>query len=225
MSSKLYRYQAKSIDGMLSQLIRYVANGGHYFYIRVRVPQGKDPTAIAERLLDRYDIRKARWQRKRRHLKDTASIHLLQYREVIVIILTKGKHEKFYCDHHSTVGDIRRTALKLFGYSIRYSYSELERRNKVFVRLDDKTRRMLEAHMLAIATWDAYRDRTAMEKEFHSLRYQPYEPVYAQLVAIAKKVNKVRRRRGFEKIALSCIRTKRRLGPVFAESAGAERAA
>ena len=84
MSSKLYRYQAKSIDGMLSQLIRYVANGGHYFYIRVRVPEGKDTTAIAERLVARYDIRKARWQRKRRHLKDTASIHLLQYQEVIV---------------------------------------------------------------------------------------------------------------------------------------------
>ena len=113
MSSKLYRYQAKSIDGMLSQLIRYVANGGHYFYIRVRVPQGKDPTAIAERLLDRYDIRKARWQRKRRHLKDTASIHLLQYREVIVIILTKGKHEKFYRDHHSTVRDIRRNCAEI----------------------------------------------------------------------------------------------------------------
>ena len=64
-----------------------------------------------------------------------------------------------------------------------------------------------------------------MEKEFSRLNYQPYEPVYAQLVAIAKKVNKVRRRRGFEKIELSCIRTKRRLGPVFAESAGTERAA
>ena len=225
MNSKLYRYQAKSIDGMLSQLIRYVANGGHYFYIRVRVPEGKDPTVIAERLLDRYDIRKARWQRKRRHLKGTASIHLLQHQELIVIILTKGKHEKFYRDHHSTVRDIRRTALQLFGYSIRYSYSELERRYKVFVRLDDKTRRKLEAHMLAVASWDAYRNRTTMEQEFSRLHYQPYEPVYAQLAAIAKKVNKVRRRRGFEKIALNCIRTKRRLGPVFAESAGTERAA
>ena len=52
MSSQLYRYEAKDIDGFLSQLVRYIANGGHYFYIRVRVPDGSDPHAIAEKLLD-----------------------------------------------------------------------------------------------------------------------------------------------------------------------------
>ena len=81
---------------------------------------------------------KSRWQRKRRHLKETASIHLLQYRELIVIILTKGKHEAFYKDHHSQVQDIRRTALKVFGYSVRYSFSEIEKRQKVFIRLDPR---------------------------------------------------------------------------------------
>lgn len=223
MSSKLYRYEAKSIDGMLSQLIRYVANGGHYFYIRVRVPQGKDPSAIAEKLLDKYDIRKSRWQRKRRHLKETAGIHLLQHQELIVIILTKGKHEKFYHDHHESVRDIRRNALKLFGYSIRYTFSEVERRYKVFVRLDDKTRRKVESHMLTVAAW--HRDRSDMEKEFRMLNFQPYEPVYDELVSIAKKVNKVRRRRGFEKIDLSCIPTKRRLGTVFVQNTEEEQAA
>ena len=34
MSSQLYRYEVKDIDGFLSQLVRYVANGGHYFYVR-----------------------------------------------------------------------------------------------------------------------------------------------------------------------------------------------
>ena len=225
MSSQLYRYEVKDIDGFLSQLVRYVANGGHYFYIRVRVPDGKDPDAIAAKLLDRYDIRKSRWQRKRRHLKENASIHLLQYRELIVIIVTKGKHEKFYADHHSQVQDIRRSALKVFGYSVRYSFSEIEKRQKVFIRLDDKTRRKLEAHMLAIATWDAYRDTAALEREFNRLPYQPYEPVFAQLLAIAKKVNKARRRRGFEEIGYRCLRFKRRLGTVFIERDETEQAA
>jgi len=217
MSSKLYRYQAKSIDGFLSQLVRYVANGGHYFYIRVRVPDGKEPQVVAEKLLDRYDIRKSRWQRKRRHLKETASIHLLQYREVIVIILTKGKHEAFYEDHHSQVQDIRRTALKVFGYSVRYSFSEIEKREKVFIRLDLKTYRKVTAHMLTVAVWDSYRCLEKIEREFNRLPYQPYEPVFAQLVAIAKKVNRARRRRGFEALDLKCIRNKRRLGTVFVE--------
>jgi hypothetical protein len=225
MSSQLYRYETKNIDGFLSQLVRYIANGGHYFYIRVRVPEGKDPNAIAEKLLDRYDIRKSRWQRKRRHLKESASIHLLLYQELIVIILTKGQHEKFYQDHHSQVQDIRRTALKVFGYTVRHSFSEIEKRQKVFIRLDAKTYRKVMAHMLTIGVWDSYRDKTALEREFNRLPYQPYGPVFAQLCVIAKQVNKVRRRRGFDAIDLSCIKNKRRLGTVFVECEGTERAA
>ena len=57
MTSQEYRYEVKSVDGFLSQVVRYVACGGHYFYIRVRVPEGKDPRAVAKKLLDRYDIR------------------------------------------------------------------------------------------------------------------------------------------------------------------------
>ena len=141
-----------------------------------------------------------------------------------MIILTKGKHEKFYQDHHSQVRDIRRTALKVFGYSVRYSFSELEQRMKVSIRLDDRTRRKLEAHMLTVATWDCHREKAALERDFKRLPYQSYEPVFAQLVAIAKKVNKVRRRRGFDAIDLACIKNKRRLGTVFVEREESEEA-
>ncbi|MCA9201157.1 MAG: hypothetical protein KDA87_26635 [Planctomycetales bacterium] len=217
MSSQLYRYQTKSIDGFLSQLVRYIANGGHYFYIRVKVPIGKDPQAAAEKLLDRYKIRKSRWQRKRRHLKETASIHLLLHRDVIVVILTKGRHEQFYLDHQSQVRDIRRTALKVFGYSVRYGFSEIERRRKVFIRLDAKAYRKLKVHMLSICAWDAYREKSEMERQFRNLRYQPYEPVFEQLLAIVKAVNRARRRRGFDAVDYRCLNNKRRLGPVFVD--------
>ena len=217
MSKQEYRYEAKSIDGFLSQAVRYIACGGHYFYIRVRVPKGKDPRAVAEKLLDRYDIRKKRWQRKRRHLKETASIHLLQFQELIVIILTKGEHEAFYADHQDQVRDIRRTALKVFGYSIRYTFSEIERRQKVFIRLDAETCRKVKAHMLTIGVWNSYRDKTALEREFRRLPYQPYQPVFAQLCGIAREVNRARRRRGFDAIDLAWITYKRRLGTVFVE--------
>ena len=217
MSNQEYRYEVKNIDGFLSQAVRYVACGGHYFYIRVRVPQGKAPRVVAEKLLDRYDIRKKRWQRKRRHLKETASIHLLLYQELIVVMLTKGQHKAFYADHHSQVKDIRRTALKVFGYSIRYTFSENEKRHKVFVRLDAETNRKVKAHMLTIGIWNSYRDKDALEREFRRLPYQPYEPVFAQLASIARLVNRERRRRGFDAIDLGCITYKRRLGTVFVE--------
>ena len=225
MTSQEYRYEVKSIDGFLSQVVRYVACGGHYFYIRVRVPKGKDPQAVAEKLLARYDIRKKRWQRKRRHLKETASIHLLLYQDLIVVMLTKGQHKAFYADHHIQVQDIRRTALKVFGYSIRYTFSENEKRHKVFIRLDAETNRKVKAHMLTIGLWNSYRDKAAWEREFRRLPYQPYEPVFAQLASIARLVNRERRRRGFDPIDLACITYKRRLGTVFVEIDESEEAA
>jgi hypothetical protein len=190
----------------------------------VRVPEGKDPRAVASKLLDRYDIRKKRWQRKRRHLKETASIHLLQYQELMVIMLTKGEHRAFYADHQNQVRDIRRTALKVFGYSIRYTFSEIEKRQKVFIRLDAETNRKVKSHMLTIGVWNSYRDNTALEREFRRLPYQPYEPVFAQLCSIARQVNRARRQRGFDAIDLACITYKRRLGTVFVEREGKEQA-
>ena len=225
MSSQEYRYEVKSVDGFLAQVVRYVACGGHYFYIRVRVPEGKDPRAVAEKLLDRYDIRKKRWQRKRRHLKATASIHLLQYRETIVIMLSKGEHRTFYADHQSQVRDIRRTALTVFGYSIRSTFSETEKRRKVFIRLDKKTYRKVKAHMLTISVWDSYRDKSRLERDFQRLPYQPYQPVYAQLLAILRRVNRERRRRGLDAVDSRCINFKRRLGTVFVKNDESDRAA
>jgi len=210
-----YRYAAASIDGLLSQLVRYITHGGHYFYLRTLVPEKKDPKAVAEKLLDRYDIRRKRWQRKRRNLKDAASIHLLQHNRVLVFMLSKGRHEAFYADHGGNVLDIRRQALKVFGYSIRFAMSAEEKRWKVSVRLDKETYRKVQSHMLTLAVRDSYRSKERLEREFRRLPYQAYKPVYAQLCSIAQQVNRERRRRGFEAISLECIRKERRLRTVF----------
>jgi hypothetical protein len=72
--------------------------------------------------------------------------------------------------------------------------------------------------MLTICVWNTYRDKESLEREFRRLPYQPYEPVFAQLASIAKKVNRERRRRGFDAIDLSCLSYKRRLGTVFVDT-------
>ena len=71
--------------------------------------------------------------------------------------------------------------------------------------------------MLTVGVWDSYREKERIEREFSRLPYQAYEPVFAQLLAIAKKLNRARRRRGFDAIDFRCIRNKRRLGTVFVE--------
>ena len=168
-----YPCEARSIDAFLAQVVRYVSSG-HYFYIRCRIPDGKDPRAVDEKIVGLYDVHRPRWQRKRRNLKTTAGIHYLRCGRLFVVMLTKGTHEAFYRDHASSVLDIRRTALKAFGYSIRRSYSENEKRWRVFVRLDKETYRKVKAHMLTVCTWPAFRARESMEQQFRALPYQAY---------------------------------------------------
>ena len=217
MTTEEYHYDTLSIDGFLSQLVRYITQGGHYFYIRCLVPEHKDPHAIAAKLLTRYGIRRKRWQRKRRNLKNAASIHFLMHGRLFVIILSKGRHDQFYADHGGNVLDIRRTALKAFGYSIRYSIPTGQSRPKVSIRLDQDTYRQLKSHMLTIATWDSYGDPQRIQNEFRRLPYQSYQPVYQQLFGIGRAVNRARQRRGFLPIDLKCIRRERHLQKVFAE--------
>jgi hypothetical protein len=132
-------------------------------------------------------------------------------------MLTKGNHEQFYQDHASSVRDIRRQALKVFGYSIRFGVSANGKTRKISVRLDQEKYREIREHFLAICAWDSYRDPQRLEREFTRLPYQPYGPVFLQLHSIWKAVNRSRGKRGFEPLAFSCLRNKLKLGKVFAE--------
>jgi hypothetical protein len=152
-----YRVEARDIGTFLSQVVRYVSSG-HYFYIRCLIPERKDPHAVDAKIVELYDIARKNWQRKRRYLRDRAGIHYLRYGRLFVVMLTKGRHDAFYRDHGAQVSDIRRTALKAFGYSIRYSCSQADCRRKVFVRLDRRTYRELKSHMLSVCTWECFRD-------------------------------------------------------------------
>lgn len=215
MSSTTYRCQAKSLDGFLSQLIRYVASG-HYFYITGRIPVKKDPVAVDTKLIDLYGIAKPRWARARRHLAGRAGIHYLRYDRFFVLIATHGKHA-FFEDHGTAFRDIRRQALHADGYAIRYGYSEREKRWKVFVRLDREVYGNLRSQMLQLAIRTSHRAPDALEREFRQLRWQPYEPVRRQLTAILRAVNRKRRYAGFPPLHFSCLPAMRRIGSVFVD--------
>lgn len=219
MRQSEYHYEATSVDGFVEQVIRYVASG-YYFYVRCLIPEHKDPRAVDAKLLARYRVCQPSWRRERRRLKENAGTHYLRYERLLVVFLTKGRHDVFYADHGTNVVDIRRVALKVFGYSIRYAFSRESKRWRVFVRLDEPTYRTLRAHMITMAAWDSHLCPRRMEREFSRLPYQPYSPVYRQLLSIAKGVNRVRKRRGFSPIDHGCVRTKKRLTTVFCSEPG-----
>lgn len=215
MAKTNYRWEARSIDGFLAQLIRYVASG-HYFYVTGRIPDRKDVAAVDRKLIALYGIAKPRWARARRRLAGTAGIHYLRHNRFFLLIATHGKHALF-TDHATTIRDIRRQALHVGGYAIRYTYSEREKRWKVFVRLDRETYGNLRAHMLVQAIRTSHRSPEALEREFRQLRWQPYEPVRRQLAAILKAVNRRRRYAGYPPVSPSAIPTMRRISSVFVD--------
>ncbi|MCB0325192.1 MAG: hypothetical protein KDD69_16530, partial [Bdellovibrionales bacterium] len=143
-----YRCEAETLDGFLAQLVRYVASG-HYFYVTGRIPDRKDPEQVDRKLIKLYGLGKPKWERARRRLGDQAGIHYLRHERFFVLIATHGRHG-FFADHEKNLCDIRRTALKVRGYSVRYTMSEVDKRWKVFVRLDKETYRSVRAHLIGI---------------------------------------------------------------------------
>lgn len=221
MDRKQYRYEARSVAGFIAQVVRYVASG-HFFYIRIKIPDHKDPHLVDKKLLRLYDISRPAWRRERRNLKKSAGIHYLRYDRLAVIMLTRGRHEDFYRDHRRSVMDIRRTALIAFGYSIRRGYSAKEKRQKVFVRLDNTRYREIQYHLLTMATWESHRVPDRLEREFDRLPVQVYGPVFDQLYAILRQVNQARRRRGFVPVNSACLPCKVQPRRVFADETVAQ---
>lgn len=210
-----YRCVANSLEGFISQLIRYISSG-HYFYLTGRVPPRKDPAAVDRKLIALYDIDRPRWARARRRLGKQAGIHYLRHEQFFVIVATHGK-SGFFNDHEQSFRDIRRNAMYVGGYAIRYTWSATDKRWRVFVRLDRERYRSLKARMLELALRQQYRAASALETTFSGLPWQPYEPVRLQLRSIIRAVNRRRRYAGYSKIRVSCIPKMRTIGPVFVE--------
>jgi len=216
MAAKQYPCVAASVESFLAQLIRYISSG-HYFYITGKIPEHKDAEAVDGKLLALYDADRPKWKRQRRRLLGQAGIHYLRYGRFWVIVLTKGEHSAFYRDHGSHVLDIRRTALKFAGYSVRYSYSELEKRYRVFVRLDKRTYRQLREECLEFAVWPSMATRDRLEEEIarRMQRFQPYGPVREQFAWILRAVNRRRSQAGYAQISMSIVPQHRRLVAVY----------
>ena len=215
--ARQYRYLARSRTAFIAQVVRYISKG-YFFYVVCQIPERKNPVDIDAKLLERYSVKQPRWRREKRNLKDSAAVHYLRFGQMFVLMLTKGRHDAFYEDHAASVRDIRRrNALVVFDYSIRYTFSEFEKRYRTFVRLDQKTYAKLKADLIARAGWSCYRERERMEREFFLLPYESYGPVIEQLQTIRTAVNRVRRTRGFDYVRPEAIRRKLNLMKVFVE--------
>jgi hypothetical protein len=205
-SGVVYRCEASTLAGFVQQLAsRYVASG-YVFYVLGRVPAGKDPRTVDQKLIDRYGIDCSKYVRARRKRAGRANVHYLRYRDVFVLLATHGEHP-FFEGEAGQIRDARREPIKVEGYSI------AQRAGRVSVRIEREEYRNLRAYFHGLAT---RRSAAVLADELGSLPYEPYAPIRRQLLGLLGLVNRARRAAGFEGVPLECLRLRRRIGPVFA---------
>ncbi len=213
MASWQYRFEAVSIDGFVEQLVRYV-NTGHYFYVTGRIPAGKPAVKIDQKLLNRYEIAKPRWERARRKQAGFASVHYLRFEDHFVLLATNGRHSFFESHSPEQIHDCRRTGIKFGGYSIRRNCCQQTRKWHTLVRLDKPTYLALRAYLVDLAV---RRNQEILEEEVRSICFQPYRPVREQLLAILRAVNRKRKAAGLSPVDYRCVRSRRRITKPFGE--------
>ena len=102
-----YRCVATSVEGFVQQLAVAYITHGYWFYVAGRIPEGKDPTAVDVKLIDRYGIAISKWARARRKKQSLANMQYLRHERFFILLATKGRHDFFEREVDESLGDYR----------------------------------------------------------------------------------------------------------------------
>jgi hypothetical protein len=196
------RHVCSSLEGFIQQLsVNYITHG-YWFYVTGWVRDGKDPTAIDRKLIERYDAGLSKWQKARRRELGQASVQYLRYGRFFILLATERGTCKFKTDEARSLRDARKVPVKFGGYAVSF------KRGHACVRIELDTYRMVKAHLVGLAT---HRRKEALEAALFKLPFEPYAPVRQQLLQIFRAVNRARNAAGYEPLSVSCVRFQRRI--------------
>lgn len=207
-----YHYLTHSVGGFIQQVAVCYVQRGYWFYVTGRIPVQKDPLQIDRRLLEKYEIDLSKYQRCRRKKAGIAGIQYIRYEETFLLLATQGAHPFFRNEH--PIQDARRVPIRLFSYAIS------SKNGHALVRLDQETYRDWEAYFLHLAL---HRKADSLVREFRKIPFEPYRPVYQQVLSIWKTVNLKRKTAGFDLVPYSALRTKRRIYRPFESEKGGDK--
>jgi len=111
--------EATSVEGFVQQIACCYLRHGYWFYVMGRVPEGKHPQAVDEKLIAKYGIGVSESTRYRRKKVGQANLQYIRHESAFVILATKGEH-CFFAEEANLIRDIRRVPLRYAGYSISY---------------------------------------------------------------------------------------------------------
>jgi hypothetical protein len=205
-----YRYEAQTIEGFVQQVAVSYVSKGYWFYVSGIVPEGKDPRAVAEKLIGKYGIAVSKFVRARRKVSGGANLQFVLHGRIFLLLATQGTH-RFFEEERTRIRDCREAPIKFASYSIGF------RGGHVQVRIERETERDLKAFFKERALWSQER----LEREFWNLPFEPYAPVRRQILIMFNQVNRARRTAGLQTLPVSCLRFRRKpCRPFAAMSAG-----
>lgn len=218
-----YRCEATSLEGFVQQLASNILPHGYWLYVTGRVPEGKDPRVVDEKLMMKYGVNLSRQQRARRKLKGAANLHYLRFGQRWVLLATKGEHP-FFAEEGANIRDARKVPIQIEGYSLsvkrghflkKEAGDELptpDGRLRVRVQIARERYKELRDYFLSIA---CHRSAETLARELFLIRFQPYAPIRRQLLNILRLVNESRKAAGYTKLPPTVLRYQRQIVKPF----------
>jgi hypothetical protein len=203
----IYRYLTTSPGGFIQQLVLHVRNGFRYYVINT-IPRGKDPAAVDQKLLSRYEVALSKKQRWARKLSGLACVHYLRYERTQVLLANSLDERSLFCkDHGQHARDVSQVPIVTQGHAVSF------RAEHVSVEIDRNTLAGLYRHFEHIAHYA----RSRLIREFVSLPFERYQPVIRQLTSLVRHTNRLRIQAALPPIPDYCFGRRRRLYRPFDE--------
>ncbi len=212
-----YRCETSTVEGFVQQVACSYLRHGYWWYVTGVIPPGKDPAAVDEKLIRRYEVDRSERRRATAKRKGQANMQYLRCGRFFVLMATKGDH-LFKDAERDQVRDIRRVPLRFAGYSISYRRGgrtragEPDPRWHAHVEIDRPQYLMLRDLFLDRAV---HRKAETLARELRRVEFEPYAPVRRQLLAILRQVNRKRKACGFEPVSGEAVRLRRRVVKPF----------
>ena len=213
-----YRAVTTSVEGFVQQIACCYLRHGYWFYVSGRIPAGKDPRIVDDKLIAKYGIDVSESTRARRKQAGRANLQYLRHERFFVILATKGNHP-FFEHEQASIRDIRRRPLRYAGYSISYRRGGLTRAGKVdpiwhaHVRMDRQQYLDCRAWF---CEWATRASAAELGRAFTTLPVAPYAPVRRQLLLINRAVNRLRAAAGQPPVPVDVLALRRRVVKPFA---------
>ncbi|TWU62636.1 hypothetical protein V7x_43710 [Crateriforma conspicua] len=208
-----YRAVTTSVEGFVQQIACCYLRHGYWFYVKGRVPDGKQPETVDRKLIDKYGINVSESTRARRKKAGRSNLQYIRHESTFVILATKGQH-RFFDEESNLIRDIRRVPIRYAGYSISYKPGGRKKDGSN----DDRWHAHVEIdrdQFLDLRAWfseRALRDSPdKIAKAFNALPIASYAPVRRQMLLMLRDVNRARKVAGRKQLPMEILPLRRRV--------------